>query len=78
MAIERKDVVGTEYKEYAEERTQPASRTLVADRAPASTPKVGRREPRRGHLQHVEANLHWEVVQFLGKLQPTVYVLKQR
>ncbi len=27
---------------------------------------------------HVEANLHSEVFQFLGKLQPTVYVLRHR
>lgn len=25
---------------------------------------------------HIEANLHWEVFQILGKLQPVVYVLK--
>ena len=27
---------------------------------------------------HVEANLHWEVFQFLGKVQPVVYVLRHR
>lgn len=26
---------------------------------------------------HVEANLHWEAFQFLGKLLPTVYILKR-
>ena len=26
-------------------------------------------------FEHIEANLHWEVFQFLGKLLPTVYVL---
>ncbi len=78
LSIERKDVVGTEYKEYAEERTQPASRTLL---------RIARlRRLRRSVVEshgeeiynHVEANLHWEVFQFLCKLQPTVYVLKQR
>ena len=27
--------------------------------------------------QHVDANLHWEVFQFLGKLLPVVYVLRR-
>jgi len=27
---------------------------------------------------HIEANLYWELFLFLGKLQPTVYVLKHR
>ena len=26
---------------------------------------------------HVEANLHWETFQFLGKLLPTVYILRR-
>jgi SAM-dependent methyltransferase len=76
LAIERKDAIGTEYKEYTEERTQPASRTLL---------RIARlRRLRRSLIEshgediynHVEANLHWEVFQFLGKLQPTVYVLR--
>jgi hypothetical protein len=25
---------------------------------------------------HIEANLHWDVFQFLGKLLPVVYVLR--
>jgi hypothetical protein len=29
LAIERKDAIGTEFKEYTEEQTQPASRTLL-------------------------------------------------
>ena len=78
LAIERKDPIGTEFKEYTEERTQPASRTLL---------RLARLRRLRSSLiedhgediyNHVEANLHWEVFQFLGKLQPTVYVLKHR
>jgi SAM-dependent methyltransferase len=69
LAIERKEVIGTEYKEYVEERTQPGSRTLL---------RIARlRRLRRSVIEshgediynHVEANLHWEVFQFLGKLQ---------
>jgi len=78
LAIERKDAIGTEYKEHAEERTQPASRTLL---------RIARLRRLRTSLieshgedvyNHVEANLHWELFQFLGKLQPTVYVLTRR
>jgi len=77
LTIEVKDVVGTEWREHAEERTQPASRALLRlarlrrDRerfvAAAGEEIVG----------HVESNLHWEVWQFLGKLLPTVYVLRK-
>lgn len=78
LVIERKDAIGTEYKEYAEERTQPGSRTLL---------RIARLRRLRTSLveshgediyDHVEANLHWEVFQLLGKLQPTVYVLRHR
>jgi SAM-dependent methyltransferase len=78
LATERKDPIGTEYKEYNEERTQPGSRTLL---------RIARlRRLRRSLIEshgediynHVEANLHWELFQFLGKLQPTVYVLRRR
>lgn len=78
LAIERKDAIGTEYKEHTEERTQSGSRTLL---------RIARLRRLRGSLiathgediyDHVEANLHWEVFQFLGKLRPTVYVLRHR
>jgi ubiquinone/menaquinone biosynthesis C-methylase UbiE len=76
LNIERKHVVGTEWREYAEERTQPVSRALL---------RLARLRRQRddivtGHGQdiydHIEANLHWEVFQFLGKLLPIVYILK--
>jgi SAM-dependent methyltransferase len=78
LAIERKDAIGTEFKEHTEERTQAASRTLL---------RIARLHRLRtslvqGHgediYDHVEANLHWEIFQFLGKLRPTVYVLRRR
>jgi SAM-dependent methyltransferase len=78
LAIERKDAIGTEYKEYTEERTQRGSRALL---------RIARLRRLRSSLikshgediyNHVEANLHWEVFQFLGKLQPTLYVLRHR
>ncbi len=78
LTIERKEAIGTEFNEYTEERTQRASRTLL---------RIARlRRLRRSLIEshgediynHVEANLHWEVFQFLGKLSPAVYVLRHR
>lgn len=78
LVIEDKDVIGTEWREYAEERTHPASTALL---------RLARLRRTRDSVvaahgsdvyRHVEANLHWELFQFLGKLQPTVYVLRRR
>jgi hypothetical protein len=75
LAIERRRVIGTEWREYLEERTRPVSRALL---------RLARLRRQRddivaGHGQdvyeHIEANLHWEGYQFLGKLLPVVYVL---
>ncbi len=78
LEIEDKSVVGTEWREHAEERTQPASRALLR----LARLRRQRDEIITGHgrdiYDHVEANLHWEVFQFLGKLQPVVYVLARR
>ena len=77
LTIEDKDIVGTEWREYAEERTKPASLALL---------RLSRLRRQRNELvarfgedicDSVEANLHWETFQFLGKLLPTVYVLRR-
>jgi hypothetical protein len=76
FAIESVRVVGTEWQEHAEERTQPASRVLL---------RLARLRRQRSEIvanhgediyDHIEANLHWEIFQFLGKLEPRVYVLR--
>jgi hypothetical protein len=77
LAVTVKDVVGTEWREYAEERTHPASRDLL---------RLARLRRQRDQIieqagediyRHVESNLHWLVYQFLGKLVPTLYVLRE-
>ncbi len=77
LTVTRKDVIGTEWREYLEERTGPASQALL---------RLARLRRERAEIierfgadiyNHVEANLHWEVYQFLGKLQPTMYVLQK-
>ena len=75
LGIEHKDLICTEWREYAEERCQPVSRKLL---------HLARLRRQRDDIvaihgqdiyDHVEANLHWELFQFLGKLLPVVYVL---
>ena len=78
LAIERTDLIGTEWREYAEERTQPASKALLR----LSRLRRQRDDIVAAHGQdiydHIEANLHGEVFMFLGKLEPVVYILMQR
>lgn len=77
FVVEVAHPVGTEWIEYTEERTQPASRALL---------RLARLRRQRGEViaahgqdihDHVEANLHWEIFQFLGKLEPRIYVLRR-
>lgn len=78
FTVERKDVIGTEWREHAEERTHPASKALLR----LSRLRRQRTRVIRTHGQdiydHVQANLHWETYILLGKLQPTLYVLTRR
>ena len=70
-----KDEIGTEWREHAEERSQPASQALL---------RLARLRRQRERIiaesgeeiyAHIESNLHWLVYQFLGKLMPTIYVV---
>jgi SAM-dependent methyltransferase len=76
LEVEEKDVIGTEWREWEEERTQPASRSLL---------QLARLRRQRDGLvaefgeelvAHAEANLHWLPFLLLGKLQPTLWVLR--
>lgn len=76
--IEAVRSVGTEWREYAEERTQPVSTALL---------RLARLRRRSDDItsdhgdvifKHLEANLHWELFQFLGKLEPLIYTLRCR
>jgi hypothetical protein len=78
LTVEDRDVIGTEWREYAEERTQPVSSALL---------RLARLRRQRETVvashgediyRHVEANLHWEAVQLLGKLRSIVYLLQHR
>lgn len=78
LEVELKDVIGTEFKEHAEERSHLGSRTLLR-LARLHRLRTALIQERGEELyNHVEANLHWELFLYLGKLQPTVYVLRRR
>jgi hypothetical protein len=75
--IDHVEEVGTEWREHAEERTQPASRAVL---------RLARLRRQRGEIvawrgqeiyDHIEANLHYEVFLFLGKLEPVIHVLRK-
>jgi len=75
FTVERTNEIGTEWREHVEERDGTVSRALL---------RLSRLRRQREVLierfgsdvyHHVEANLHWEVFQFLGKLAPVVHVL---
>jgi SAM-dependent methyltransferase len=77
LVVERREPVGTRWREYAEERTRPVSQSLL---------RLARLRRQRDSVvaargqdvyDHVEANLHWLLFQFLGKLEPVTYVLRK-
>lgn len=78
FAVVRKDLIGTEWREYAEERTQPVSQALLRLARLRRQRSVVVERYGQETYDHVEANLHWLLYQFLGKLQPTVYLLRPR
>ncbi len=75
LSIENQYSIGTEWREYLEERTMPGSRALLH----LSRLRRQQNDIKAQHGQeiydHIEANLHWEIFQFLGKLHPIVYIL---
>ncbi|MGH3053531.1 MAG: hypothetical protein ACRDL7_00960 [Gaiellaceae bacterium] len=75
LVVVAKDDIGTEWREYAEERSQPASEALL--RLARLRRQHDEIVERAGEdiYGHIESNLHWLVYQFLGKLLPTIYVL---
>jgi ubiquinone/menaquinone biosynthesis C-methylase UbiE len=75
LRVERRDVIGTEWREHAEERHRTASTNLLRlSRLRRQRDTIVARHGQDVY-DHVEANLHWDVFQFLGKLLPVVYVL---
>lgn len=76
LEVEHVRSIGTEWREFAEERHHVVSTALLR------LTRLRRRHDdlavRHGAdiVEHVEANLHWELFQFLGKLDPVVFVMR--
>jgi SAM-dependent methyltransferase len=76
LRVERLEEIGTEFREYEEERTQPVSESLL---------QLARLRRRRGEvIQRFgedkytlwEASLHWLAYLLMGKLEPVAYILR--
>jgi SAM-dependent methyltransferase len=76
LVVAERDVIGSEWHEYLEERTRPVSRSLLR----LSRLRRQRESITASHgediYHHIQANLHWEVFLLLGKLCPIVYLLR--
>lgn len=77
LVIELKDDIGTEWREYEEERTQPVSKNLL---------RLARLRRNRDEIlksfgedayQLAEASLQWIPYLLMGKLKPVLYILRR-
>ena len=76
--VERLEEIGTEFREYEEERTQPVSESLLRlARLRRRREEVTRRFG-KDKYDLWEASLHWLAYLLLGKLEPVAYVLRLR
>ncbi|MCU1595343.1 MAG: putative methyltransferase [Frankiales bacterium] len=75
LVVERKEVLGTEWREYDEERTKPVSQSLL---------RLARLRRQRSALVErfgssvvdaADSSLQWGLFLILGKLKPVAYVL---
>lgn len=77
LSIERQEEIGTQWREYEEERSQPASDALLRlarlrHRKSQIVEEFGQEE-----FDVEQASLHWLVYMFIGKLTPVMYVLRR-
>src|SRR5262245_33924536 len=77
LVIERTEEIGTEWREYVDERTQSSTTALL---------RLSRLRRQRDEIvawrgqeiyDHIEANLHYETFIMLGKFEPVVQVLRK-
>jgi ubiquinone/menaquinone biosynthesis C-methylase UbiE len=77
LVIDRKDVIGTEWREYEEERERPVSTNLLRLARLRRARDEFVEQYGREKFELAEASLHWLAYQLLGKLRPTLYVLRR-
>jgi SAM-dependent methyltransferase len=78
LIIAHKEAIGTSWREYDEERTQPISRDMLRLARLRRQRDVIIAEYGEQVYRTAEASLHWLVFQILGKLAPTLYILQRR
>ena len=76
FTIERKDVIGSCRREHAEENDGGVSQSLLRLSRLRRQREELVEQRRLDVIDHVEANLHWLPYLILGKLVPTVYILR--
>ncbi|GLZ81206.1 hypothetical protein Afil01_60130 [Actinorhabdospora filicis] len=76
LAVAERDEIGSEWREHAEERHRPASTALLRLARLRRRREAIAAEHGEDVYRHVEANLHWDVLQLLGRLSQVVYVLR--
>jgi cyclopropane fatty-acyl-phospholipid synthase-like methyltransferase len=77
LVIDQKDVIGTEWREYEEERERPVSQSLLRLARLRRSRDEFVEQYGRERYELAEASLHWLAYQLLGKLRPTLYILKR-
>lgn len=76
FGISVKHVIGTEWREYLEERDQMVSRSLLRLARLRRTRDLVVGRYGQDAYRTAEASLQWEVLQFLGRFVPVIYVLQ--
>lgn len=77
LTVVRKDVIGTEWREYEEERTKPASGDLLTLARLRRSRQAIVEEYGERIYRIAEASLHWLTYILLGKLLPVLYILRR-
>jgi SAM-dependent methyltransferase len=78
LRVAVKDVISTEWREYEEERTQPASTELLQLARLRRQREQFVAEFGEEMFRMVEASAHWLPYILLGKLLPVMYVLQRK
>jgi SAM-dependent methyltransferase len=76
FAIDQKEVIGSEWREHVEENEGGVAESLLRLSRLRRQREMLVDRHGRDVIDHVEANLHWQPYLLLGKLIPTVYILR--
>jgi SAM-dependent methyltransferase len=78
LIVELKDAIGTEWREFEEERTQPVSKNLLRLARLRRNHDVIVNEFGEDLYRLAEASLQWLPYLLMGKLKPILYILRRR